>query len=70
MTRAHAIIITLLVAVIAGLATGIVTATLGASNLAAVMAGGGAWFAVATLGTAIAAFLFPPASGQGPPASP
>ncbi|MFE2015641.1 hypothetical protein [Streptomyces sp. NPDC059491] len=67
-SRVTAIVITLLVAVIAGLGAGIVTAQLGATSLGAVSAGGATFLAVATLGIAIAALLIPP--NQGPPASP
>ncbi|WP_331725352.1 hypothetical protein [Streptomyces zaomyceticus] len=67
--RVSVIIITVLLAVIFGLGTGIVIDKLGASSLTAVTAGGGAFLAAATLGIAIAAFLFPPSRNERPPAS-
>ncbi|MFC8511111.1 hypothetical protein ACFU3J_16220 [Streptomyces sp. NPDC057411] len=66
-SRVIALIIIVLVAIISALGTGIVMAKLGASSLATVGAGGAAFIAVATLGTAFAALLLPPA--QAPPAS-
>ncbi|MFC9706354.1 hypothetical protein ACFTWD_37335 [Streptomyces sp. NPDC056943] len=68
-SRVTAIVNTVLFAVIAGLAAGIVVAQLGASSLLAVGSGGGTFVAVATLGTTIAGFLIPPTPSQGSPAS-
>ncbi|MEV6332292.1 hypothetical protein [Streptomyces sp. NPDC051909] len=68
-TRVTTVIIIVLIAVIAGLGAAIITAQLGASGLAAVAAGGGAFVGIATVGVAIAAFLIPTAQSQAPPAS-
>ncbi|MER5740465.1 hypothetical protein ABT117_33030 [Streptomyces sp. NPDC002262] len=65
-----AVIIALLVAVIIGLIAGIVTTQLGASSLAAVGTGGGAFIAVATLGMLIVTYLLPPAQAPAPAAPP
>ncbi|MDX2295881.1 MULTISPECIES: hypothetical protein [Streptomyces] len=59
--RITAVVIVVLLAVIAALGAGIVVALLGVSALAAVTVGGGTWVAVATVGIATVAFLFPPA---------
>ncbi|MFH9959709.1 hypothetical protein ACH4OX_36650 [Streptomyces roseolus] len=59
-TRITAVVIVVLLAVIAALGAGIVTATLGASTLMAVTASGTGFLGVGGLGTAIATFLLSP----------
>ncbi|MFH9959676.1 hypothetical protein ACH4OX_36485 [Streptomyces roseolus] len=59
-SRITAVVIVVLLAVIAALGAGIVTAHLGASTLASVKAGGAVFVGIAGLGTAIATFLFSP----------
>ncbi|MFC9491651.1 hypothetical protein ACFTZM_37015 [Streptomyces hydrogenans] len=64
--RITAVVIVVLLAVIAALGTGIVTAHLGASALTAVTAGGAAFLGIGGLGTAIATFLLSPPSSSSP----
>ncbi|MFJ3099596.1 hypothetical protein [Streptomyces hydrogenans] len=68
MTQSAMVVMALLIAVIAGLVSGIVMAQLGASTLTFVGTGGGAFIAVATLGMFIVAYLMPPAQVPAPAA--